>query len=538
MKIDEYAFQHLPFSRLFKTYTRNFQKLSDFYEVNPFDRSKIEDKLDQYTFSGNRERTAEVLSDFNAQFDVGPAVNDNIRRLKREEAVTLVTGQQLGIYGGPMYTFLKALSTIHLARQLEQEFNKPVIPVFWLADEDHDYDEIRSLQLPDQGHMVNLELPPRPSALPPVSELPLPEELSGLRDQVRDKLLKTSYKDELWALLDSCFTPGKSFLKASGQFMSSLFSKHGLVLAGSNLSPVKQMARHCLKHSIAEADQIRANLNQQTSAISKEFHQQVHLYDSNLFYLEREKGRTKINRNGSGWNTATGKHWQTEELVREIEDHPEFFSPNVFLRPILQDILLPTVGYVAGPGETSYYGQMKEMYASFNLEMPAIFPRLSATLIEPAIERISKELPFSFHEYSHRIEDLETAYVDRTERTDIPALFDEWKQKTKAIVDERRKKIADIDSTLEKSVGKTSAQYFNELDKLQTKVYRAVKKRDQIQLNRVHRIKANWFPGRNMQERSMPGIFYMNKYGLDIWDYILEELDKNERFDQHKLIYL
>jgi len=210
----------------------------------------------------------------------------------------------------------------------------------------------------------------------------------------------------------------------------------------------------------------------------------------------------------------------------------------VFLRPLLQDNLFPTLGYAAGPGELAYYGQMKQVYNLFESDMPVIFPRLSATFIEPAINRIIDELPFEFSEYSQRIEDLDAAYVDRSEKIDIEDLFSEWKQKVKQIASLKKEKVAEVDQTLNGAAGKATAVYFGELDKLKGKVYRAVKQQDQTQLNRIRKIKQNLYPGGNLQERSVAAIYYMNKFGLGIWDNLLASLDEGETFDQHKLVEL
>ena len=538
MQLTNYSFQQLPFSKLFKTYVDQFQKLGNFYSIDPFDEDAIARKINNYEFPGDRSRTVELLRDFNKQFDVEQAALDNIERLKKENAVAIVTGQQLGIYGGPLYTILKTLGVIHLARKYERKLDQPVVPVFWLADEDHDYDEVRSVHVLNDDELKAFGLPSKSDHLEAVAEMKLPNELQSLRDDLKDSLLDTDFSDDLWDILDTCFTPGRTFLEAFGHFISRLFSSRGLVLAGSNYKKVKEATKDYLKISITKADEIRESLELQSNALDKEYHQQVKLYDSNLFYLDDKDGRAKINRGGDGWTTDTGKQWQTDELIDEIESHPQKFSPNVFLRPILQDGLLPSIGYVAGPGEIAYYGQMKQMYSCFNLDMPVIFPRLSATLIEPAIDRILGELPFKFHEYSKRIEDLESDFVDRTEQTDIEAIFGDWKEKIEGISDPKRKEIAEIDPTLDGAAGKATAAYFNELNKLKGKVYRAVKSQEETQLNRIRRIKANLFPGDGLQERLISGIFYMNKYGLDVWDKVLKSLDENEQFDHHKQIYL
>lgn len=541
MQVSNYSLEHLPFSDLFKTYIQDFQQLAEFYVTNPFDEKAIAQKIDRFQFDGDRHKTIEILTAFNKQFDVHQATLDNLDRLKDENALTIVTGQQLGIYGGPLYTVLKTISVIHLAEKLERKYDRPVIPVFWLADEDHDYDEVRKLHLLDNkdetDKVESFELPPKDNHSSPVARMQLSEALKRLRGDLKETLYNTDFSDDLWDLLDTSYTTEHTFFEAFGLFISRLFSKRGLVLAGSNNSEVKKLVGGYIKESILRVDEIRRNLEEQSNKIGAAYHQQVTLYDSNLFYLDKKEGRVKINHNGSGWKTDAGREWEAKQLIGEIEQNPERFSPNVFLRPILQDALLPTLGYVAGPGEIAYYGQMKSMYSSFDLEMPIIFPRLSATFLEPSIDRIMNELPFEFHEYAHRIEDLETDYVDRTEQRDIKALFDEWKEKFENLAAPRKEEITDIDPTLEGAVEKASASYCNELDKLESKVYRAIKKQDQIQLRRIRRIKANLFPGDGLQERVIAGIFYMNKYGIDIWDELLNALDDDEQFDHHKLIY-
>lgn len=539
MQLKKYAFKNLPFSDLFTAYTDNFGEVAEFYEVNPFNPGDLKQKAASFTFKGDREQTAAILKEFNKQFEIESTdrIFENIDRLKQDDALAIVTGQQLGIYGGPVFTMFKTLTTIYQARQLEDALNRPVIPVFWLADEDHDYDEIRSIQVLNDDGPESFSLPSMNNGLPPVSELKIPEEIDQLASSVRSTLIDSDYSEELWTLLDECFVADRTFLKGFGDFIAQLFAKHGLVMAGSHHAMVKQETKTVLKEAVQKADAIRTALDKQSQKIEKRFHQQVKLYDSHLFYLDNEIGRSKITRDGDRWMTDNGHQWNTDGLLDEIDDKPEKFSPDVFLRPVLQDRLLPTLGYVAGPGEVAYYGQMKSFYRCFNQHMPAIFPRLSATFIEPAIDRILKELPFSIHEYNSRIEDLESSYVDRIEEIDIDALFENWKHEVEEASESFITQIIAIDDTLEGAAGKAQATYENAREKLKGKVYRAVKKREKIQLNRVQRIQQNLFPGRNLQERTLCGIYYMNKFGLDIWDRLLTKMD-NTDLDSHTLIYL
>ncbi|MGK7368698.1 MAG: bacillithiol biosynthesis cysteine-adding enzyme BshC [Candidatus Halalkalibacterium sp. M3_1C_030] len=538
MQIKDYSFSKLPFSKLFQTYISDFDKLDSFYESSPFNQQDIANQAREINYQGSRERSAEILRKINERYRPHEKVFKNIDRLTEKDSLAVVTGQQLGVLGGPLYTVFKILGSIHLAKSLETKLNRPVIPVFWLADEDHDYEEVKSLTVVNRDDTESFSLPDKSGNLPPVAELEFPEELDALKEKVRESLYETDFSDNLWSILDDSFKTGKRFDYAFGEFITRLFSKHGLVLAGSNHPVVKEYTKECMKSAIRQADEMREALEKQSEKLKSDYHEQVTLYDSNLFYLDKSNGRQKITRNGDGWKTDSGKEWQTAGLIDEIDAEPGKFSPNVFLRPILQDFFLPTLGYVAGPGETAYYGQMKLFYQSFGLKMPVIFPRLSATLIEPAIDRILEELPFEIHEYDNRIEDLESAFVDRTEQVDIEAIFSDWKDKVEGVSQDKTEAIKKIDPTLEGAAGKASSVYMGELDKLKGKVYRAVKQQEQTQLNRIKKIKAQLFPKGVPQERCIAGIYFMNKYGVDIWDELLDSLDEDESFNSHKLISL
>lgn len=493
-----------------------------------------------FSFAGDRQKSADILKKINQRYNPSEPTLKNIERLKEKESLAIVTGQQLGIYGGPVYTVFKTLTTIYQARKWEVVLERPVIPIFWLADEDHDYQEIKDITVLGRDELYSFSLPEKDGTLPPVAELTLPKELLEIREELQEVFYDTDFSEDLWDLLDDCFHEDKRFDYAFGDYLSRLFSCHGLVLAGSNHPIVKKHSRSCLKRAIEEADEMRKALQEQTDKIGEHYHQQVTLYDSNLFYLNEDRGRTKIVRNGNGWKTDSGKEWSTEGLIEQIDENPQSFSPNVFLRPVLQDQFLPTLGYVAGPGEIAYYGQMKSFYECFDMSMPVIFPRLSGTFIEPAIDRIFGELPFDFHEYGMRIEDLESEFVDRTEQVDIETIFKKWKGESEEIAQPYIETIKEIDPTLEGAAGKATAAFHSELDKLKGKVYRSVKQQEQTQLDRIQKIKTHLFPHGTPQERVIASVYYMNKYGVDLWDRLLQALEDNdsEIFNKHALIYL
>jgi len=537
VQISPYELTKLPVNKLFETYLKDFEKLSDFFTGDPHEVDSLVQQARQIEYKYPRSDLITCLTEFNKQFRETDQLLENIKRFNDDKAVAIVTGQQLNMMGGPLMIVFKTLTAIFQARLLEKEWGHPVVPVFWLGDEDHDYDEISNVTIlnRDSYRTFKFETPEKQQHA--VADLILNGQIDDFKQQIRDSMFKTDFTDELWKMLDDCYKSGVTFSRAFGNMIAHLFADHGLVLSGSNSILIKDHIKDGLICAVKHRKNIEEKLQHSTDKVDREFHQQVKLSGSNLFYLHPEKGRFKINLEGDIWSTETGESWNSDKLIKEIENNPHCFSPNVFLRPVLQDYLLPTAGYVAGPGEVSYYAQMKDVYPVFDLRMPVILPRFNATVIESAIDRIINKLPFQLHEYLDRIEDLETRYIKHKDTVNLDRIFGEWKQKIQVLSDEKANVVAGIDPTLKKSVGSAKAVYFGELDKIKGKLNSSMKKNERIQMDRIARIKEQLFPKDSLQEREVASIYFMNKYGLDIWDKLLNNLEP-EYFKQHNLVYL
>lgn len=537
MDLSGCSFTELSYSTLFTTYLNDYDKLSSFYEFNPLDEADIERRAK--VLSGARQKDAyiEALRKYHDELGISSSQTDQLKKLGKEDALVVVTGQQLGILGGPMFTIYKTMAAILLARNYEEKLGRPVVPVFWLADEDHDFDEIAWTGITGRKDFTKIHLNEEGSGKPVSDEL-VTGRIEELKSKVKEELFDTDFSEALWSQINEHYKEGKTHAQAFAGLINQWFAEEGLLIAGSNFAPVKKLLNDEFSASISKADVIYEAIEKKSSELENDFHRQVMNGDSNLFYLSETEGRQKLNREGKGWK-AGKKSWTVEELLEEIQGRPENFSPNVFLRPVIQDTLLPTLGYVAGPGELAYYGQMKDFYKHFDLQMPPIIPRFSATIIESGISRIVEKLPFSFCEYGKRIEDLESEFIEQTDTVDIEQVFGDWKQKLEDSAEEPLQVINEIDPTLDGTVGKTVAGFGNELDKLKGRVYRSIKKQEEIQLNRIEKIKVNLFPDGGLQERSVSPVYFMNKYGVDIWNELLAEIEK-EGLDltKHHLIEL
>ena len=537
MKLQSYQFTELPYSSLVSDYITSFENLADCYSGNPFSDDQIREYVDKYTYQGDRSKLVELLKSYNEPFGLHEAAKKNLDLLEKDDTLVIVTGQQPMVYGGPLMVVNKTMGAILSARRISRLTGKTVVPVFWIGDEDHDFQEMSVLNLPGNPKTDTLTVALPGTGYTRVADLRLNGSFAGFSERLKEKLPATDFSDDLWELIDSSFKDGNDWGNAFGKLMAGLFSKQGLILAGSNDRGIKEFVQPVLETAINDSERVRDSLEQQTKIFEKHQGRQASVDASLLFYIDEHSVRHRIHRTDGSWIIENERSWTTEELMELARKNPERLSPNVFLRPLMQDFLLPNIAYVAGPGELAYFGQMKSLYEVFDRPEPFIIPRLSATLVEPAIARVLDQVPLQWMEFSGRIEDLEKDYLRRSNAPDIDKLFGKWNKRFAEFKEELKSDIAGIDPTLSGAVDSSSAAFFKEIGKLKGKAIKAVKSDQDIQIKRIHRIQQNLFPDREWQERKIAFIYFMNKYGMDLWDLVLDMLD-GDKLDSHKLIYL
>jgi len=404
-------------------YIDSFDDLSDCYSGNPFSDDAIRTYAEHYKYKGDRSRLVDLLEAYNQPFELNEAARHNLQLLKNDDTLVVVTGQQPMIYGGPMLIVNKTMTTILMARRISKLTGRDVVPVFWIGDEDHDFQEMSVLNLPDNPKPATLKLDLSNTGYTRVADLNLDGTLSDFTKQVKEKLPETDFSEKLWELLDDSFKSGTDWGVAFGKLISGLFSKHGLILAGSNDPEIKKFIQPVIIKTIEESDGIKESLEHQSRIFEKHQGRQAGVDASLLFYVDEHSVRHRLHRTNDSWQIEDGKSWTTDELVELAKSNPERLSPNVFSRPLMQDFLLPNIGYVSGPGELAYYGQMKQLYELFERPEPFIIPRLSSTLVEPAIARVLDQVPFEWMEFSGRIEDLEKEFLKRSDAPDLDEKF-------------------------------------------------------------------------------------------------------------------
>lgn len=538
MKLDEVSFNDLPVNEIFQTYLEDYSRLADFYSQPPEAVSRLNSSEDYNTGKVNRERLTELLRQVNESYGAESKTFERIDQLEDPEAKVIVTGQQMIVFGGPLFLIYKALSVLIWARYVEENTGKPVIPVFWLADEDHDVDEVATIALPNGDKIEQLQLDFDPEVRHSIgSDKPVSEAIDSLISKIFEILPETEFSEEIRSLVQSCYDSG-NLKEGFARLIVRLFSKHGLVLAESNNPEIKKELSAPICRAVSRSIEINEELESRSAEVETKFHRQAQVQPSTLFMHDPENGRVRLDRTNGRWSTESGGSWSTEELCELAEKEPWRFSPNVFLRPVLQDWLLPTIGYVAGPGEVAYYAQMGKVYPIFDQNMPAILPRYSATIVEPAIQRIMADLPFEMMDYARRIEDLEKEYLEWSTPDDLDQHFSQWQKKIEQLTKERTEVIKKYDPSLEASAEKMTVNFNKSIEKLHQKLRKSLRNTDEIQIKRTHRIKQALFPDNNMQERQISWLYFANKFGLDFWDELLNEWNAEHYYpNKHWLIH-
>ncbi len=517
-------------SRLFSTYTSDYDQLSDYYVGDWRDQQSFRNVAQNLTDNPvNRQGLVNVIEKQNAKWN-NP---DLAHRLLDPESLAVVTGQQVGIFGGPLYTLYKALTAIQLSEYLTDILSRPVIPVFWLEGGDHDLDEVRHVNLFGRKFWYEGHQPPPTGNLGSVGSLPFNEHLDRVKSEILDHLPQTEFVDNIFDHYYSGYCQGETFTDAFARTLRALLGGKSMVFINPEDDQLKQLVAPLFRRELDEYEITYSTLKATSHSLEKDFHAQVHISPGNLFLLS-ESGRQALCPNAEGYTLKypDEKTFSFDE-VRAIS--PRRFSPNVIMRPLVQDSLLPTVAYVAGPSEVAYFAQLNRLYVWAKRPMPVIFPRSSLTLIERRVQKIMNQHNLTVSELACEVPDLMRQRV-----LDGSALSEAF-NKANTLLDNCAEglhpTVVGIDVTLGPTVEATHRQWTKDLSKLQLRVERAEKRHHQQLQSQIELCKQAIYPNGNLQERELPVLYYLAKYG----DSVLSQIRSNLRIDlegQHQLLML
>ena len=472
-----------------------------------------------------RDAVADVLAEQNRAWSAGDEVLALVDTLRDPEAVAVVTGQQLGLFAGPLYTVYKALTAVRLADRLGAETGRPVVPVFWLADEDHDFAEIQRAVFSD-GPDVRTAV--YDDGLDPeanrgmVGRIVLDgEAVRRALDELEVGLPEGPYRAEAVRLAEAAYQPGRTMRDAFALLLRDLAP--GLVLMSADDARLKRIAAPLFRREIT-AWQDTADLLEARSAELEAawFHVQVAPSPVNLFWVAEDGRRLALDPTEAGFEVrGTDVRFTQAELLDRLGAEPERFSPNVVLRPLVQDTLLPTAAYVAGPGEAAYFAQLGPVYEAFGVPMPVIEPRLSLTLVEPGVAKVLDRYDLDVPEVEGDLAALWKRLALAASGHDLAGPFAEARQKVAEIDALLATVVPEVDASLDLALGAARTKMADSLDRLEKKTVRVEKRNHDVVRERLERAAAALWPGGHLQERALSPLQVVAMHGPEAFSALI-----------------
>lgn len=436
-------------------------------------------------------------------------------RLAQSATRVVITGQQAGIFGGPLFTLLKALTAMKLATEVEASHGVPVVPVFWIDAEDHDWPEVSGTTVLD-ADMAAVSVKAAPIAgagHEPIARLTFDDSLAATIDQLAEALPVTEFTAQTLDALRRAYAPGRGVAESFGRWLDTVLGPHGLVVYDSSDPATKPLAAQVFARECREPGATAALATQAGEALKAAgYHAQVTPQEGAVALFHLAHGRQAIRMQGD--TVTVGDRTLTQQqLIDECQVHPEHFSPNVLLRPIVQDTLFPTICYVAGPNELAYLGQLRGIYERFGIAMPLMYQRATATLVDSASLRFIRkhELPLTALQAQDErsLNDLLEAQLPPT----VEAALTSAAARISDELDQLLRVVPQIDVTLEGTVRTTQGRLQHEMQTLHTKVIQAAKRKDETLRRQFQRARALTFPLGHSQEREVGMVWFLNRYG-------------------------
>ena len=498
-------------------YTTEKPELQPFFKYSVNLEAFAEVIADKEKAATDRQTLVEVLEAQYANLSKSELVSENVRALADTNTFTVTTAHQPSLFTGPLYYIYKIISTIHLARQLGAKYpDKCFVPVFVTGGEDHDFEEINYINLFNKKIIWQNE---EQGAVGQMSTKNLATTLEKLKG-----ILGTSDKaQEIFALLEAAYTQNERYSDATIQLAHELFKDYGLVVANLSHPKLKRLFIPYIKEEIF--NQVSQPLVAATADALAEvnFKPQAFPREINFFYL-RENLRARIVLEDGKYKVLNTDYAFTEaELEAEIEAHPEYFSPNVIMRPLYQELILPNLAFIGGGGELAYWLERKTQFEHFGINFPMLVRRNSVLWIDKSTNKRIQKLGFQATDLLLDVDALIRLFVENQTEADLEISAE--KQVIEQAFDKIATKSKKIDPTLTKAILAEKTKQLKVLDQLESRLVRAEKSKHETALNQIRSLKEKLFPHNGLQERHDNFLSLYLKYGRSFFDILLKHLD-------------
>lgn len=488
-----------------------------------------------------RSEVVDILIEQNRAAGAGEATLENLERLRQSDSVVVITGQQAGLFTGPLYTLYKALTAIKLAERMREE-GVNAVPMFWIASEDHDFAEVNHCRV--VGRSGQLQTITYTACAPkegkPVGHVKLCEEIEGNIAELLEALPESEFIPQLEADLRAAYQPGVDFAEAFGRLVMRLLGKYGIALINPLDDRLKAIAGAIYRDAMGRAREFAARLVAESGKLEDAgYHAQVHTSpDAVPLFMLDEGRRTALVRgeDGSYQLKGTEKRFAEAEMMDIVSRCPGCFSPNVTLRPIVQDFLLPTAVYIGGPAEIAYFAQLRAGYEVLGRTEPVVMARASLTLIEKRHAKTMEKHGIEFKDLFAGPEAVLSKVVEQSLDAGTAAVFDETERVFEEQLEKLRASLAAVDPTLADALKGGREKIFYQLNNLRTRFVHNRARRDETTRGQIERLFTILYPNKNLQEREINASYFLARYGYGLIDRLYEEIEPGA--PDHKLVYL
>ena len=475
------------FSTLISDYINKKETLSPFIshfpELNNFEK-QIKEKQKCFI---NRKLLVECISEQNSFLNLSKSSAENIKMLQSSSTFSITTGHQLCLFGGPLYVFYKIISTINLTEELNKRFStKKFVPIFWLASEDHDFEEINHI------HLFGKKVKWSSSQTGPVGKMHL-NNIQSTLNQISKLISGSKNAKFIMDFLNKSYLENENLTNATRFFLNELFGEYGLVIIDGDDKKLKQEIIFLIKQDL-NTNKLYEKINQSTSKLrALDYKPQAFVQKFNFFRLTKGS-RTKI----------------SEEInINEIENNPHLFSPNVLLRPLYQEYILPNIGYVGGSSEIAYWLQLKSMFKHTNVTFPLLFLRNSALIISQKQKQKLDSFNLTFLDLFEDESFMQRKIIQDQYENNISFIFEE--KEIKKIYNSLINKTTD--DGIKKHITSELVKQLKVIKNIEKKILRSLKEKESVNMQQISKLKNQLFPNNNLQERHNNFIQFYLKYG-------------------------
>lgn len=518
--------QRIPFQEVPQLSSRDIAYATAQPELRPFYKYPVQLEsfaeviADKKEAAIDRSLLVSVLRKQYERLEASPEVQQQIAALESPDTFTVVTAHQPSLFTGPLYYIYKIISTIHLSRQLNEKYSDyHIVPLFITGGEDHDFEEMNHASIFGKEIVWENE---ESGSVAMMNTASLQDALSQMRE-----ILGTSPKaEEVGELITACYTRHEKYGMASVDLVNELFKSYGLVVLDMNKAELKKHFIPIMEKELFDQPS-RTLIETTTQELAKiGFSQQAYPREINLFYLREQLRERIVLEDGHFQVLNSDYRFTQEEMRQELHEHPERFSPNVVIRPLYQEFILPNLAYIGGGGEIAYWLERQSQFEHFGINFPMLIRRNSVLWIDKGNAKKMEKLGLKVEDLFTETEALIKSYVRDNAENELS--LKEEKKQLHAIFDGIVEKIKEVDQTLVKTVKAEAASQMNSLNALEGRLLKAEKQRHEIELNQIRGLKDKLFPNNGLQERSDNFLSLYLRYGRDFFEQLLQELNPLE----------